>query len=311
MRITIVGDPHCKPDNLDKINKLFDQVEELDNAVLWLGDFLDTKEVIRGKCLNTLYNRLKDSKLHHYILVGNHDWFNLECKEHSLEILKTLGNCDIIDEVFEQANFTAIPYMHDTAELKQILKKLPKDKPLFGHFEVIGFDFGNGYICERGLSVKDFAGFKQVISGHFHKNDKKDNFLYLGTPFSHSFGESNQTKMIAIYDIPSDEISYIKTNFPKHITLEIKNPKEVSSLKEYAGSSDYVRVINTCKDVSIDKSLHPKIKFIDRFNIKSEKQNFVINDAESNETKFQKWGKSVKKLPKPVLDLGLEILKSV
>ena len=65
MKFTIVGDPHAKPGNLNKINHLFDMVETLGNTVIWLGDFLDTKEIIRGKCLNLIHRRLSESKLTH------------------------------------------------------------------------------------------------------------------------------------------------------------------------------------------------------------------------------------------------------
>ena len=44
----VVGDPHCTHKSLDKIDKLFDIVEERpEETIIWLGDFLDTKEVIR------------------------------------------------------------------------------------------------------------------------------------------------------------------------------------------------------------------------------------------------------------------------
>jgi DNA repair exonuclease SbcCD nuclease subunit len=311
-KYTIIGDPHAKPDNLDKIEKLFNIVESHNNSTIWLGDFLDTKEVIRGKCLNFLYKKLKESKLQHYIIVGNHDYFNLECEDHSLALLKELDNVVIVDEpVFIEDNkISMIPYIHDMAKLKATIKKCYSNSTLFAHLELKGFDFGNGHMCDSGLTERSFATFRRTISGHFHKYQIKRNLMYLGTPFSHSFGESNQIKYIGIYDLESDSLDLIETDFPRHVTLEV-NCDIFTSEQGYEESNDYIRVILNGTQENIDRfdrSSYPETtKFIER-PTDNELIKATIDETLDNTVKFQQWATEIKGLDPETIKLGTEIL---
>lgn len=312
MKYLVVGDLHCKPDNLDKVQELFTLVEGFGLPVIWLGDQLDTKEVIRGRCLNTLYNYLKTSKLNHTLLIGNHCYFNLDCEDHSQQVLKDLPNVTIVDELMEIApRIYALPYIHDQDILKKTLKSIPKDTTIFGHFEVTGFDFGNGYICDTGTSPKEFKKFKRVISGHFHKYASSGNFTYLGTPFSHSFGEANQEKYLGVFDSETDSMDLQETPFPKHISEELHSYAPLT-LEKMQNSSNHCRVVLTGDNkefAQLDKSLYPKIKFIEKFTSKNPIKKSIKLEAMDNEAKFKTWSKSVAQLPEEVLAMGLEILK--
>lgn len=305
MLLTIVGDPHAKPDNLDKINTLFDMIEDLGNECVILGDLLDTKEVVRGKCLNTYIRRFKQSKLKFWVLVGNHDWFNLECKEHALEVLKELSNVTVVDKCLRYQNLDFIAYYKDQNVLKEYMK-IGSGKTLFCHADIKSFDYGNGLISEEGLDAKDFSGYKRVISGHYHKYQKQGNITYLGTPFSHSFGETNQDKYIGVYDTKTDELELLPTPFPKHMTYEL----DASQKKFVEERGDIVRVILKGTQEQIDKYQKQEgVKYIERPDalVKSS----VINEAETPQVQFSKWGKTIKGYSDELVEKGLEILRNV
>ncbi len=326
---TIIGDPHITHKSLDKAEILFDIIEDLGNPTILLGDILDTKEVVRGKCLNLVYNRIKNSKLNFYILVGNHDWFNLECKEHSLETLKSLPNVVIVDKPFylEMSSKTAVllPYYENLDALKKELTKAKKKDTdlVFMHQGVIGFDYGNGYIADgkgHGEIDLDLAkGFLRVISGHFHKYAEQENLTFLGTPFSHSFGESNQEKYIAVLNTWENELELMETPFPKHYTLYIdtspitrENEVALKAYMEEFGENNIFRVILEGTEETIkvfDKSKFPGIKFIEKPTI--EESNTLLDETESNEKIFSLWAKEIKALDTETTQLGLEILEEV
>jgi hypothetical protein len=322
-RFSIIGDPHITPKSLDKGIRLFQTVEELGLPTIWLGDMLDTKEVIRGKCLNLLYENFSKSKLQHIILVGNHDWFNLECQDHSLKSLTSLPNVRVIDKIEFHPNlpFVFFPYIHDKTKLKEQLSKIQDPKLIaFGHFEVSGFDFGNGHLCEDGVIVHDdFKGFKRVISGHFHKLQQTGNFTYLGTPFSHSFGEANQDKVIGIYDLPNDQLTLQPTDFPRHISLKVDLSKKGSDkkIKDFlAGNEENLirlQLFGNPEDVAkLDKSKYSEfnIKWEDKSdNPTTSKGN--LDESLDNKTQFQEWAKNIKNLDKDTISLGLNILEAV
>lgn len=322
-RFTIIGDPHITPKSLDKGVRLFQQVESLGLPTVWLGDFLDTKEVIRGKCLNLLYEYFSTSKLQHIILIGNHDWFNLECQDHSLKSLAALKNVTIIDTVRQHPTlpFVFFPYIHDKAKLKEILLQYSgKELIAFGHFEVSGFDFGNGHLCEDGIVTHaDFMGFKRVISGHFHKLQQTGNFTYLGTPFSHSFGEANQDKVIGTYELSTDTLELTPTDFPRHISMKVDLSKRGAEkrLQEFldGNESNLIRIQlygNPEEVAKLDKSKYSQfgIKWEDKSDAPMDSK-VNLDETLDNKTQFQEWAKNIKQLDNDTVSLGLSILEAV
>lgn len=352
MKYTIVGDPHAKPDNLDLINKLFDKVESMENPVIWLGDMLDTKEVVRGSCLNTYVKRFSQSKLNHYVLVGNHDWFNLECKEHSLEALKAIKNVTVVDSFFvihdhDDTKLVLMPYQHDFSALLAKLTEFEKKKPLnidshkralkmdkaraqktvnredlilVMHQGFNNFDFGNGFVETNGLNLKDFEGFRLVISGHFHKMQKQDNLIYVGTPFSHSFGESNQSKFIGVLKTREGVVDLEEIFFRKHVTKIVDySEDEPYDLESVAGGlpeewpsriiirGTEAQMLENHVDAIIPN--YPHIKFIKE--IQGNTTQLKITEKSSNEEKFLRWATDIAKLDDETVALGKELLKNV
>lgn len=312
---TIIGDLHVTHKSLDIIDKLFSKIESMNNSTIIMGDVFDTKEILRGKCLNLVYRRLKDSKLEYYIIVGNHDLFNLTSKEHTLEVLKELPNVTIIDKLTElESNVFAIPYIHDVEELKATIKNIPKNAALFAHLELKGFDFGNGFICDKGMTGKSFTKFKRVISGHFHKYQEKNNLTYIGASYSMSFGEANQVKYIGVYDTGTDELELIRTEFPQHITVDYNVDVLAPERKLDWDSKHHYRVILTGLQENIskvDKSVFPKgTKIIERPN-DDMVNGLIIEETLDNKVKFNKWANDIKGLDSETIQLGLDIMEAV
>lgn len=313
--ISIVGDPHIVPKNIDKAIQLFNMVEELGHTTVWLGDLQDTKEVIRGKIINLYYDYFKSSKLNHIVLVGNHDWFNLECHDHGLRVLKELPNVTIVDSFTSLPEYPTIgfmPYKQDQTVLKGWLKLAESDKlkVIFGHFDVVEFDYGNGRMCEEGLILKDFKAFDKVVSGHFHKYQLKKNLMYLGTPFSHSFGEANQPKYLATLNIDTLETLLIPTRFPLHIDLTVDLESKSTELILHQVNYHRIFLKGTNQQISeFDRSPYKDydIRWIpqstDEIN-----QGEVLKEGGDNKQQFVQWATEIRKLDKETVDLGLSIL---
>ena len=313
---TLVGDLHIKPSNLKEIENLFKQIEGLKNDVIILGDIFDGKEIIKGRCLNLLYKLLIHSNLKFTFVVGNHDLYFLREKEHALEVFKSLKNVSIVDSLCLLNGLYLLPYTHDLNNFRKILSTIPKTCTLIGHQGISGFDYGTGYICNDDLTTEDFKDFTLVVMGHFHSYQQKNNIVYLGTPFTHSFGESNTDKYIATLNEKTNEIKLIPTNFRKHLTLEVdcdilyKDGDNSSSLELEA--QNYYRIILTGALINIKrfkKIESPNIKFIERPDFIKDKSK--ISELESPEKQFAMWGKDIKKLEKEVILEGIKILQEV
>lgn len=315
----IIGDPHIVHRSLDTASKLFEVVEALGKPSLWTGDILDNKEIIRGKCLNLFFEYLRTSKLQHLILVGNHDYFNLECKDHSLRALSALPNVKIVDEPCEWQGITCIPYVHDLEKLKTLISSLSnQNRVLFGHLDVVEFDYGNGQTSDKGLLLQDLSGFKRVISGHYHKFQQKENLTYIGSPFTHSWGETDQMKVIGQYKVSTDELTFLTIPLPKHVTLSIDldNPPSDKDLDVYftENAGNYIRGIlkgPQSKISAFSRDSRPSVKkwipkATDVFS-----NDIVLEESLDNKHQFIKWATDIKKLDKDTIDIGLGILNGL
>jgi DNA repair exonuclease SbcCD nuclease subunit len=311
----LVGDPHLKNNNLDIAEELFALVESKGLTTIWLGDMLDTKELIRGKCMNALISYFKRSRLQHFVLVGNHDWFNLDCQAHSLESLKLLQNVVVVDAPTRLDEMTLVPYIHDQNKLREILGRAHAGTVLIGHLDVAGHDYGNGHLSKNGLKLEELSKFRAVISGHFHKFQQSSNLTYLGTPFTHSFGEANQHKYLATFDAERCALEFEETPFRKHLSIEIDCNQSDQRDWEAANNATLWRVILTGSQENInafDRSrlAHLDVKWVTR------PSDFQTNDVQidetvSNEVQFQKWAKDVRGLDEATITLGSQILESV
>jgi len=306
----IIGDPHCKPDNLYKIEKLFNLVEAKGLTNVWLGDLLDTKDIIRAQCLNAYIHYFRNSNLKHIILVGNHDYTSSECTQHALEALKALNNVTVVDRPYFEGKTLFVPYFARIEDFRASIAPYELPKYLFMHQGVNGCDYGNGFIAENDMDISEVKRFDKVISGHFHTYQVKDNLTYLGTPFSHSFGESNQQKYLGIFYDSDGSLELIKTDFPKHMTVEFHLGHEVLDPIDFYDHNRVLLIGSREQVAEFDRSKYPGIKFIECPRVGPSKS--IIRETQSPEDMYTNWFKEIKKeTSEELYQLGLDILKDV
>jgi hypothetical protein len=95
-----------------------------------------------------------------------------------------------------------------------------------GHFAINSFYMNESmmYNSKDGLNIKDFKKYKHVFSGHFHTPSKKDNIIYLGSPYQQNFGDADVDRGCYIFDSETYDIKMIKyTNAPKFIKIQTKD----------------------------------------------------------------------------------------
>lgn len=319
-KYTICGDPHVTNGNLKIVEKLFQQIEELGNDTIFLGDMFDLKEIIKGKSFNTVFRYLKNSRLQHTLLVGNHDLFHVESQDHSLLSLGELPNVTIVDAPRVSGVLGFVPYMHNPEQFKLETAQLLNlgVKYLFGHQDIQSFDFGNGKISTVGNAADDLVGFKTVILGHYHKYQQRGNLTYLGTPFSHSFGETDQVKYLGIFNQEIGLMELVPTNLPRHLSfdLEISDLEITEKIQEISSltSDNFVRInLSGTPEEHINFDTSPfkatPIKWVPVV-VKSDKK-YQLSESLNNQSQFLKWAQDIKKLDSDTTDLGLSILEAV
>lgn len=264
---TVIGDLHLQPNNLETAKKLFDFIEndqifqESEHLIL-LGDVYNTKAIIRSEAQNFLFNYLSNTRYKRIsIIVGNHDYENLECQESALSPLQYLPKVNLYSkqevsfESDSKLTLAFIPYIHSNDRFLELLKinaeRLNQCTYIFCHQGFKGFDLGGGILDDSGIDITELPP-NLFIVGHYHKPQSIKNISYLGTPYSHSFGESNQKKHILLID--GSSLKYIPTILPQHYQFKyfaeenkfFFNPTgdlRINSLK----SDDYISIIVCCK----------------------------------------------------------------
>lgn len=331
IRYLVVGDVQAKKENLDLVKQLLQQVEEKAVAekldVIWLGDMLDRRGHIEAEVLNVLYNHFDHTKVYNYIVVGNHDLISMTSTETALEPLKALENVIVVDKPTylndkPLGTTLMVPYYRNPQKFLEAINdpsNLPKPTTLICHQGIKEFTIGSGYTEDEAVLLDDLAAFKLVVAGHYHTPRQMANVVYLGSPFSHSFGESNEHKRLGLLDLKTSTISFIETDFRQHLSFNIDLTKpegDIDTVDVAGRMRDIIRVIATGTEAQIKEFQKSEfvqlpgtlnIKFI--YRIIKDKSQALISENLTNVDKFVKWAKDIKKLDSETVELGMELLK--
>jgi len=212
--------------------------------------------------------------------------------------------------MYTTGNLGFVSYHRDITEFRNKVTDVHASgaTTLFCHADIKDFDYGTGKLSDVGADIQDFALFDRVISGHYHKYQKKGNITFLGSPFADSFNDTNQDKFLGIFDTNTQELELLKSPFPQYLTLELVCGE---SVMPDIDPEDTIRVILTGSEEAVMS--HPRlegIKYIERFD-EDGGDDVVVEETLSTEEQFVHWAEDIKGLDDDIIQLGLEILRDV
>lgn len=270
MHYKVVGDPHLTLDTLDRFEKLLTWAVDtslgnmLCGGLVLLGDIFETKSILRTEIQNFFYKKIKEVSevLPVYIIVGNHDYTNLDCTQHAFSFWDAMGappNISIIDRpTFVNENTLMMPFYPDPKRFIEDLGaracNCPRKFLLFCHQGFQGFTLNRSgaLIGEEGVSPRLLpSNVEAVISGHIHGAAMDKNIIYPGTPYAHSFNEANEQKSILMVtkDIKLEKLSFKRVptgslGLPEYriILTTVKELSENIESFKYK-QNDYVRFV--------------------------------------------------------------------
>jgi DNA repair exonuclease SbcCD nuclease subunit len=225
---------HFSKKNLKTIEKSFEFLFSLDeykesDCVIFQGDVFDNRKTLDieviDKALEIFQKIGKEKKV--YIIMGNHDMYNLKRKEiSSLNLLSRMfDNIDIVKEEslidIEGTKCYMLPYGDVPEE-----KKVAESDYILGHLEIYP------YFPDSEIKESFFKG-KKVIMGHQHKFDPYKT-PYMGSLFTASFAEKDNQKHFCFIK-NKEEFFFVKNEKDRlHLTLNLYNDGffEIPFLKE-------------------------------------------------------------------------------
>lgn len=246
MKVLTIGDLHIQIKNFKIIDLFLEKVLDIIKTdkydfIVLLGDILHNHERLDTNELNKATYILKELSLviKTYVLVGNHDMITNQefCSINNwMQSISIFSNDNLIIvndlkcEIIEGNKIIFAPYVYAGNFTKMLDKIEWKDSDLiFAHQELSGVKMGHIIsTCEQWNEE-----YPLVISGHIHNKQKpQENMFYTGTPFTHSFGESenNSISEIIIQYKSKIIINDIFLNLPKKVNV-YKSVEEMGKYK--------------------------------------------------------------------------------
>lgn len=191
----------------------------------FLGDFHHARHTVNVDTLNYSTRILR--KINNYydnsiFLLGNHDlYYRDNLKLHSLPYIEEFPNIHLIDSIVETDLVAFVPWL-----VGDQWKEIPKVKSqyMFCHAEIAKFRMNASVEMpdHGGLTQEHFANQKLVMSGHFHKRQRKGKILYMGNAFPHNFADVHDDARGCMIWQPHTEPEFIQWDqAPKYRTWDL------------------------------------------------------------------------------------------
>ncbi|MDX9694613.1 MAG: metallophosphoesterase [Bacteroidales bacterium] len=234
MKRLIVGDLHFGVNEgnkkfLDYQKKSLQWIIELSKdpdiySVDFLGDIFDNRNHLSHSSID-LFNWFFDeigSKVG-IIIVGNHDCpYKNTNKNNSVSLLNQ--KYFLADhEIIEVNDRVYVPWVNkENQEDFTIALKKTKAKICFGHFDISGFDMIKGVTSKQDSISRDLLRkFDQVISGHYHNFSRKENIIYIGSPYQINFSDLGVKKFVATLE--NSNLEFIENPYVYFVNEKIES----------------------------------------------------------------------------------------
>lgn len=241
---------------LDVLKQIRDFCEEKRvTHVFMLGDVFHSRTKIDIDVMSSTweaFRRIAQVVEHLVILRGNHDTYDKDGKQHSLETFQ------------EFAHVVLEPCIWDLSGVKVACAPFTtkvEDWKRFGQLLSPGLDFflfhqgvSDGLVGAFNIAVKAEVDVSDVplskatycFAGHYHKHQwLADNLAFIGSPLQHSFNERTEEKGFLFLNNDAGEWSkpeFIPTNAPKFYLFESGKELVDAEEKGLSVENSYVRL---------------------------------------------------------------------
>jgi DNA repair exonuclease SbcCD nuclease subunit len=198
------------------------------DRIIFTGDLVHSKNQMTPELIEFVAWTLTEcSKIAKTILIiGNHDF--LENNSSRLDaltpIIDSLNNENIVylkeRGTYEDDNIMWVVYSLMNHNIPPEIPKTDLKKIGLFHGPVVGLTTNIGYKFEDGFTSDKFEGCDLVLCGDIHKRQvfdipNKKNAYMIGSTIQQNFGESLTQHGYGIYQVESDEYTFIDLPNPK------------------------------------------------------------------------------------------------
>lgn len=181
---------------------------------LFLGDWHHNRSSVNVITLNyslTCLRLLSEAFDDVVMLLGNHDlYYRDKLDTHSMPYVTEFDNIHLITEPTAQGNCVFVPWL--VGDDWKLIPSL-KQPYMFCHAEIAKFKMNAAVEMpdHGGLNSDHFGHQKLVVSGHFHKRQRKGKILYMGNAFPHNYADvHDDDRGCMVWQIGTQEPEFIR-----------------------------------------------------------------------------------------------------
>lgn len=154
-----------------------------------LGDWFDSRQLLDIYVMNNAIDIVMELSqiLPVYFLTGNHDIYKkYDTDVNSIVAFKFIPNVYIYEKPVVISNgkskILILPWIGDERIEEEYVKQ-NKQEYVFAHTNIAGFKMDNNREILKGADFTNIKGIKRLFSGHIHKRQEYQQFIYLGSPY--------------------------------------------------------------------------------------------------------------------------------
>ena len=203
MKIAFIGDLHFGSRNTNLViqrhqEAFLEQIfwpyikEHNINTVIQTGDYFDNRKWINLQTMSfqkrTFVDKAAELGVIVHGIIGNHDIpLRHSLSMNSPQQILTESHMNFYDKPkvinFDGIDITFIPWVckENYEEITEVINN--GGDILVGHLETQGAVLFPGRLSDDGYKPTDFKKWNEVISGHYHSQNKIANIHYIGIPF--------------------------------------------------------------------------------------------------------------------------------
>jgi DNA repair exonuclease SbcCD nuclease subunit len=191
------------------------------DILVFLGDFFDSRQAIDVTILNIAINIVEKLAkiLPVHILIGNHDCGKkYDTDINSVIAFKHIPNVVIYEKPYiitNKENFILLLPWIGNKEAEENYVRTNKFDYIFAHADISGFKYDNGREIKESNSANllKFRNIKRLFSGHIHKRQDLNNFIYIGSPYHTKRSDIGNQKGLYLFNPKENSFEFTPNIF--------------------------------------------------------------------------------------------------
>jgi len=184
-----------------------------------LGDWFDNRQLLDINVLNLSIDLIIELSeiIPLYFITGNHDIYKkYDTDINSLRPFKSIPNVTVYEKPLIITNgetkILVLPWVGDEKMEESYVTK-NEHNYVFAHTNIAGFNYDNGRQIHKGAKFTNIEGIKRLFSGHIHKRQEYQQYIYIGSPYSTKRSDIGNKKGVYKFNPSNNKVKFTENTF--------------------------------------------------------------------------------------------------